>query len=97
MRRPIFLLHRFRFTYVSVGANGRISDGGVFAACSLARGLEDKSLNVPPPSKLPGSDKILPYVLLGDEAFPLKSYLMRPYPRRELDHDERVSYVEFKF
>jgi len=34
----------------------------------------------------------LPYVIVGDEAFPLKKYLMRPYPRsaRRLNEDERI-------
>ena len=27
----------------------------------------------------------LPYVIVGDEAFPLKNYMMRPYPGRQLD------------
>ena len=87
----------FRSTYVSVRANGRISDGGVFGACSLAQGLEEKSLNVPLPSTLPDSDKTLPYVVPGDEAFPLKSYLMRPYPRRELNQDQKVTLQQFGY
>ena len=79
-----------RFTYVSVGANSRISDGGVFGASSLSEGLVDGTLNLPPPTRLPNSDKVLPHVILGDEAFPLKPYLMRPYPRRELNHHQKV-------
>ena len=80
----------FRFTYISVGANGRISDGGVYHASSLSRALEDNTLGIPPAAQLPNSDKILPYVILCDEAFQLKPYIMRPYPRRELNHDQKV-------
>ena len=29
-----------------------------------------------------GSDRIAPYTFIGDEAFPLKRWLMRPYPGR---------------
>jgi len=34
----------------------------------------------------------LPYIVIGDEAFPLKKYLMRPYPRsaRRLSEAERI-------
>ena len=53
--------------------------------------LESKSLNVPEPATLEGCKyDLLPYFLLGDEAFPLKEYMMRPFPGR-LDQDEKVS------
>ena len=35
---------------------------------------------MPKPSKIPGLEEELPYFLLGDEIFPLKSWLQRPYP-----------------
>ena len=55
---------------------GRNSDGGIFAGCGFNNALESKTLI------LPHSDKILQHVLLGDEAFPLKTNIMRPYPGR---------------
>ena len=39
---------------------------------------------------LPLSDVKLPFVILGDEAYPLLSYLMRPYPRRQLTESRRL-------
>ena len=32
----------------------------------------------------------LPFVLLGDEIFPLKSWLMKPYPGRGMDESKRI-------
>ena len=40
--------------------------------------------------KLPLSDVELPFVILGDEAYPLLSYPMRPYPRRQLTESRRL-------
>ena len=85
----------FRFTYVSVGANSRASDGGVFNNSLLAQALANKTLGVPEPALLPGTNKVLPYVLLADEAFPLKTYLMKPYPRSGLTHDQKVYLFDF--
>jgi hypothetical protein len=37
-------------------------------------------LGIPEDKQLPGTSYLAPHVIVGDEAFPLKSYLMRPYP-----------------
>ena len=39
---------------------------------------------------LPGRENPLPYVIVGDEAFPLKTYLLKPYPSRQLDLSKRI-------
>lgn len=66
-----------RFTYVDIGAYGKQSDGGVFAASKLGISLENGSLHVPKDSYIENTNRKLPYVLVADEAFPLKRYLMR--------------------
>ena len=81
----------YTFTYIDVGAQGRASDGGVFAASSLEQAIKDNSIHIPPPKCPPHSEQPLPYVIMGDEAFPLRTYLMRPFPRRTLNDDRRVS------
>ena len=37
----------YRFLYVDVGCNGRVSDGGVLRGCSLQQSLEQKTANIP--------------------------------------------------
>ena len=73
----------YKFLYVDVGCNGRISDGGVFRHSSSA--LENNDLNVPKESM--GS---LPYVVVADDAFPLKTYLMKPYTLRNLSKEKII-------
>ena len=47
-------------------------------------------VNLPPPEPQPeGEMQALPYVFVGDEAFPLKRYMMRPFPGRSLDCMEK--------
>ena len=50
----------YQFTYVDVGTNGRISDGGVYKSSDLAQALENGDLNIPEPTSLPNRNKNLP-------------------------------------
>ena len=80
----------YKFRYVNIGAQGRIGDAGVFNSCSLSKALERNDLHFPDAEPLPGSDLIVPYMLLADDAFPLKTYIMKPYSRRGMKHTERI-------
>ena len=42
----------YKFIYIDVGCNGRISDGGVFKNCSLFNAMENNTLQIPPPEPL---------------------------------------------
>lgn len=77
-----------KFTVIDVGALGKQSDGGIFMATELYRRLEAKQFNMPPNFTLPGTTISVPPVLIGDEAFPLKPYLMRPFPAKNLTEDK---------
>ena len=55
------------------------------------------AVNLPPPRKLPHHQEgpVFPYTLLRDEAFPLRPYLMRPYPGRAM-HEESHKVFNFR-
>jgi len=78
------------FTMVNIGAAGSESDGGVFSHCALAHMLERNSLHLPQMATLPMSDVSAPYVIVADAAFPLKTYLLKPYPQRKLDAKKEI-------
>ena len=75
---------------MDVGCNGCISDGGVFKNCSFYNELEQKSLNIPEPSCLPGSTYVSPYVIVADDAFAMSSYLVKPYAKNHLTKEKRI-------
>ncbi len=79
----------YRFLYVDVGCNWRISDGGVFDGYALQDALEKRTSNIPAPAPLPESDQLAPYCIVADEAFPL-DYLMKPYPNRRLSVEQCI-------
>lgn len=69
----------YRFLYVNVGCQGRISDGGVIKNTSFYKKLEKNELNLPENEPLPGRTLSLPYVLVADDAFPLTKHIIKPY------------------
>ncbi|XP_015377362.1 PREDICTED: uncharacterized protein LOC107171627 [Diuraphis noxia] len=75
---------RQKFIFIEVGSRGKQSDGGTFAASTLFQHLQSNTF-VPLDKELPGTTIKLPYVLIGDEAYPLKTFLMRPFPSRNLN------------
>ena len=57
----------------------------MFSHSSFGKALEVGSLVLPETAPLPQTISLeLPFVIVGDEAFPLKNYLLRPYPERNL-------------
>jgi len=59
-----------RFLTVDVGQYGRVSDGNVFANSNIAMHLARQNIGLLPDENLGGVP--LPYIVIGDEAFPLK-------------------------
>lgn len=80
------------FTTIETGYTGRNSDGGIFQASTIKKWIKTGRLNIPLPSKLIDdlNDYNFPFYFVGDEAFPLTPYLLRPYPRRTLNNVKRI-------
>lgn len=64
---------------VDIGAEGRRS-GGIFKASEMGVRSEQSRFDLPTPKPLSNEVNEVPYFLVGDAAFPLTEYLMRPYP-----------------
>ena len=75
----------YKYLYVDVGCNGRISDGEVLGISSLSNALSLKTLNI----RLSDSES-LPHVVVANDAFPLKTYMMKPYAFKNLCTEKRV-------
>jgi hypothetical protein len=67
-----------------------VRDGGIFRESVFAQRFDANQMNVPSAEKLPGTDMELPYVIVADEALPLKSYIHRPYPGRGLSLQKQI-------
>ncbi|XP_049274752.1 uncharacterized protein LOC119402951 [Rhipicephalus sanguineus] len=71
----------YKFLYVEVGHYGSESDGGVFGRSKLLELIEASKMGIPRDSEI-GNIGAMPYFFVGDEAFPLKTFMMRPYSRK---------------
>jgi len=86
------------FLTIDVGDYGRNSDGRVFRRSSFGLALENNTLDIPEPIVLPGWEKKdkFPHYFVADEAFPLKTNIMRPFPKRSLNKERRIYNYRYK-
>jgi hypothetical protein len=52
--------------------------------------LSQKLLQIPEPDALPNSEKKLPFVFVGDDAFALTENMMKPYGQTGLNSEQRI-------
>ena len=93
----IFLLAicdaHYNFTIFDVGQYGSNNDSGVLLNSEMGQRFDEDSLNVPKGKEVAGySLGELPYYLVGDEIFPLKNWLMRPYPGSLNEEEKNFNY-----
>jgi len=85
----------YKFTVVDIESYGRNSDGVIFAHSKLGKYLETH-LGIPEDKQLPGTSYLVPNVIVGDEVFPLKTYLMRPYPGSQSKGNNKKSIFNYR-
>lgn len=66
---------------MDIGSKERFSDGGILANSASLSKIKNNTLNMPPDEPIENGGTPLPFVFVGDEAFPLQIYLMRPFTR----------------
>ena len=81
---------KYCFTFVDIGSLGGENDATILTNSTIGRSFDQVPtiLGIPQPTKHIG--KSLPYVLLGDDIFPLKPWLLKPYPGRKLHETQQV-------
>jgi len=77
----------YKFIYVDVGTNGRVSDGGVFRKSSLAKAIANNSLNFP---EKQGRIMPIPYVIVADAAFPLTNNILKLFSFKNMIWSQRI-------
>jgi hypothetical protein len=79
-----------RFIFKDTGDYGKQSDGGTFSASTFYHFLQDCESTLPKPVSFDGSGTETPSFILGNEACPLKTSLMKPFMRKDFSSEEHV-------
>ena len=82
---------QYKFRWVDVGTAGSCSDAQIFNTCHLKRKIDDGSIDFPDPAPITQGGRDVPYFILADDAFALKTWLMKAYGRRMLTREERIA------
>ncbi|XP_071096960.1 uncharacterized protein [Haliotis cracherodii] len=80
----------YKFLWIQVGDVGSSSDSQIWNHCALHQSIQQGILGIPDAEPLPFDDVDIPYYIIADYAFAIKSWLMKPFSRQGLAHDELV-------
>lgn len=80
----------YKFLWVDAGTNGACSDAQIWNACELQEAFKEGTIGVPAPCPLVEGERDIPFFIVGDDAFALRSYMMKPHGKRELTKEERI-------
>ena len=81
---------KYCFTFADIGGFGSTNDASVLSNSVFGQAFEQHPTELNLPSPPLHGDKDLPYVIVGDDIFPLKPWLMKPYPGKNLDQYQTI-------
>jgi hypothetical protein len=80
---------KYCFTMVDIGSFGKDNDANIYNHSVIGKGFATGTFNIPEAEKV-GDSEELPYVIISDEIFGLKTYLTKPYPGNGLTESQKV-------
>ena len=81
--------HNYLFTDVNIGWPGSVHDARVLVHSNFYKQAVAGDVLPASKTKLIGGVQVPPYII-GDAAYPLKSWLMKPFPQTELTEDAKT-------
>lgn len=70
----------YKFIFADVALCGHLYREGQWEKTRFGTCVEKNSLNIPPPVSFIGTQKFIPFVFVASDPFPLRPYIMKPYP-----------------
>ena len=83
---------RYVFSFVDIEDYGSNNDSGVFRKSAIGKSFSNKQMNLPNPEYIKNSQAFsqIPYYLVGDDAFPLQQWLMKPYSGQGIQENQAI-------
>ena len=81
----------YKVAWIDTCGEGHQSDGQLFCASELRDCIDGNTINIPDSDPPPNDERDQPYYIPGDDAFLLRTFLMKPYDRRGVDNDMMVA------
>ena len=81
---------KYCFTFVDIGDYGSLNDASILSETAFGQAFENSPTNFNVPCPTLHGTETLPYVLIGDDIFPLKPWLMKPFPGKGLSEPQKV-------
>ena len=79
-----------RYIWAHVGSPGSQSDCGIYNKSPMFQGIQDETIKLPPPEPLPNDTDDTPFFFIGDDAFPLRQHMLKPFSARYLETEQLV-------
>lgn len=81
----------YKFLWIDIGGFGSMSDAQICNDSKLKDCLEDGTIGFPNSDPMPNDSQNMPYFILSDDAFGLRTYFMKPYSQRGLIHEQLIT------
>ena len=80
----------YKAIWAHVGSPGSQSDCGIYNESPMFQGIQDETIKLPPPEPLPNDTDDTPFFFIGDDAFPLRQHMLKPFSARYLETEQLV-------
>ena len=80
----------YKFIWLNIGTDGAAGDAQKWNNSQLNLGLSTDRLHLPQAEPFPVDTIDILFFLIGDDAFALKEFLMKPYGNQNLTHEEKI-------
>ena len=80
----------YKAIWAHVGSPGSQSDCGIYNESPMFQGIHDETIKLPPPEPLPNDTEDTPFFFIGDDAFPLRQHMLKPFSARYLESEQLV-------
>ena len=80
----------YKAIWAHVGSPGSQSDCGIYNESPMFQGMQDETIKLPPPEPLPNDTEDTPFFFIGDDAFPLRQHMLKPFSATYLESEQLV-------